>query len=158
MQTALVIRTHEILAAQTHNSPVIPPQEKSNNDIKRPGTSDLAPDSPCANIQRGHDGKRRKPLQLGRVALRHIHRNHDRAADDAHENEDVAAHLGEAQEEGGVQTDAAHQLLLIGVQHGFKPGKEAPAHGGWCVFAVRMLDLGSIDDGVARTDEREEEA
>ena len=157
MQTALVIRTRKVLATQPHNRPVIPPQEEGHDDIKRPGTGHLAPDSTGAHIQGSHDGKGRKPLHLGSFALRHVHGDHDRAAENTHEQEDIATHLGEPQEHRGVQPDAAHQLRLLGVQHGLEPGEESPAHGRWRVFVVCMLDLGSIDDRVTRTNEREEE-
>lgn len=158
MQTALIIRTHKVFPPQMHNRPIIPPQEERHNDIKRPGTSNLTPDSPSAHIQRGHERKCRKSLHFGTLALRHIHRNHDRAADNAHEQEDIATHLGEPEEDRGVQPDAAHQLWLLGVQHGLEPGEKAPAHGGWRVFAVCMFDLGGVDDRVSRADKGEEEA
>lgn len=157
MQAALVIRTPKIIPPQLHNRLIIPPQKEHNDSVKRPRATDLTPHRHRTHIQRRHRRKRREPLLLRAITLRQIDRNHNGAADDAHAEEDVAAHLGEAQEDGGVETDAVDELGLFGAPDRGEPGEEAATDGRRGAFVVCMLDFGGVDDGVPGPEEREEE-
>lgn len=157
MQTALIIRTLKIIPPKTDNSLVIPPQKEGNNDIKRPRASNLTPYGHGIHIHRRHDSKSRKALCDGTLALCEIDRNHDRAADNAHEDEDIAAHLGESQEDGGIKTNALDQLGFFGAQDRLEPGKNASANWRRGVLVVCMLGFRGVNDGMTGTKEGEEQ-
>lgn len=157
MQTALIIRRFKIPPPQRQHGPIIPPQEKRNNDIKRPRTNNLAPDRILMNIQRRHGRKRRQ--RLGKIvmpALRHIHRNHNQTADNAQDDENIPTHLGKSQENSGVETDTVDQLGLSGSQDRSEPCENALPNRRRGVFVVGMLDFWGVDEGVTGSEEGEE--
>jgi len=47
-------------------------------------------------------------------------------------------------------------LRFTGIDHGLDPGEKALTHRGRSVFAVGMLDFGSIDEVVTGSEERKE--
>lgn len=81
------------------------------------------------------------PITLGK-----IHRKHYGATNNAHEDEYIAAHLGETQEDGGIESDTLDQLGFFGVQDRFEPGEKALAHWRWGVFVVCMFDFRGVND------------
>ena len=83
---------------------------------------------------------------LSAITLGKINRNHYGAANNAHEDEDIAAHLGETQEDGGIEPDTLDQLGFFGAQDRSEPGEKALAHWWWGVFVVCMFDLGGVND------------
>lgn len=159
MHTALVVRALEVLPPQNPDRTVCPPKKEGNDDVKGPGTHDLAPNRrDIGDIERGHGIQSRHRRGVIVIAtLGDVDGNHDQTADDAHKDKDVAAHLGEPQKDGGVQADGLDQLGLAGINDGFEPGEESPAHRGRGVFLVGMLDLGSVDERVTGSNEGEEE-
>lgn len=159
VQAALVVGALEILSAQHPHSPVVSPEKEGNDDSEGPRAHDLTPDrGGIRDIEWGHGTECRQSRGVAVIlTLGDVHRYHDEAADDAEEDEDIAEHLGEAQEDSGVQPDGLDQLRLTSVDHRFDPGKEALAHRGRGVFLVCMFDLGRIDERVTRSEEREEE-
>ena len=157
VQTALVVRALKVSSPQGGNGLVVAPQEENNNDVKTPGTDDLAPRSLGLDVERGHGGKGGQGIPGGHVALGEVQRDHDAAADDAQTDEDVATHLGEAQEDRGVEADALDELGLFGAQDGLEPGEHALPHWGRRMFAIGMIDLGGVDDGMTGTKEGEEQ-
>lgn len=157
MQTPLIIRALEIIPPETDNCLIIPPQEEHNDNIKRPRASHLTPHGHGADIQRRHGSKSRKALVNCTLTLGEIDGNHYRTADDAHEDEDVATHFGEAQKDGSIEADGLDQLGFFGAQDRLEPSEEASSHGGRRVFVVRMLGLRGVDDGMTGTKEGEEQ-
>ena len=157
MQTALIIRTLEIISSKTNNSFVIPPQKEDNNDIKCPRASHLTPYGHGIHIHRRHDSKGRKALCDGTLALCEIDRNHYRAADNAHKYENIPAHLGESQEDGGIKTNALGQLGFFGAQDRLEPGKNPSANWRWGMLVVCMLGFRRVNDGMTGTKEGEEQ-
>lgn len=157
MQTVLVLLTLEIPPAQRAHAVVVAPEEIRHDDIEAPGADDLAPDGLGGDVHGGHG--REGGEALGQVvgAEAEVDGDHDGAADDAEGEEEVAAHLGEAQEDGGVEADAVDQVLLARAQDGLDPGEEAAADGGRGVLLVGMLELGGVDEGVTGAEEGEEQ-
>lgn len=80
------------------------------------------------------------------ITLGQIDRNHYGATNNAHEDEYIAAHFGETQENRGIEPDTLDQLGFFGVQDGFEPGKKALAHWRWGVFVVCMFDFWGVND------------
>lgn len=157
MQTALIIRTLEILPPQRQDSPIIPPQKKRNNDIKRPSTNNLAPDGVRMDIQRRHGRKGRKLIRgIITPAQRQIDRNHNQTPDNAQEDENIPTHLGKSQENRRVEADTVDQLGLSGSQDRFDPCENALSHRRRRVFVVGMFDFWGVDERVTGSEEREE--
>lgn len=117
----------------------------------------MTPNRLRGDIKRSHGCERRQRRDSRTVTLGEIDRNHHAASDNTQNDEDIAAHLGEAQEDGCIEADAFHQLGLSRAQDGSHPGEEALAHWGRRMSAIRMFDFGRIHKGVTRTKEGEEE-
>lgn len=90
------------------------------------------------------------------VALGKVKRNHYTAADYAQENEDIATHLGETQEDSGIEANAVDELWLSRAQNRFDPGEEAFSHRGRAMFAICMFNLRGVDNRVSRSEQRKE--
>lgn len=157
MQTILILRALEIPPPQRAHTVVIPPQKVRNNDIKAPGADYLAPDGIRGDIQGSHGREGGEVIRQTFGALAEIDGDHDGAANDAEDEEDVTAHLSEAQEDGRIEADAVNEVLLAGAQDGLDPGEDALAHGGRSVTLVGMFDLGGVDESVTGTEEGEEQ-
>jgi hypothetical protein len=89
--------------------------------------------------------------------LTEIDGDQDGTADDGQGQEDIPAHVGEAQKDGGIHSDPVGHVLFLGMQNRMEPGEKALADGRRRVFLIGMLELGSIDNVVARTEEGEKE-
>ena len=64
--------------------------------------------------------------------------NEYRTANDCDAQKDVPAHFGEAQENGGIQTDFVDQLLLFCLYDGYNPIQHTLANRRRGVFFVGM--------------------
>ena len=93
----------------------------------------------------------------GPLTLTEIDGDQDGTADDGQGQEDIPAHVGEAQKDGGIHSDPVGHVLFLGMQNRMEPGEKALADGRRRVFLIGMLELGSIDNVVARTEEGEKE-
>jgi hypothetical protein len=155
MKTALIIVALKVPPPQWENCFIVPPEKIGNDDVESPSTDDLTPDSVSRDIKRSHGCE--CGGVIGIATLSDIHRNHDATSDDAEEDEDVATHLCEPDENGRIQADTVDELGLLGPDDGSDPSKEALSHRRRRVLAVGMFDFGGVDEGMARAKEREEE-
>ena len=156
METALIFGTLKILPPQRQHALVISPEKEGNDRIKGPRANHLAPNCVGRNVEHGH---RREGTILGHCitrALCEIERDHQAAADDAQEDKDIPAHLGEANKHGRIEANAVDQCRLLGPQHRLEPGEESPTHWRRSVFVIGMFHLGRIDDRMARAEEGEQ--
>lgn len=149
MQTHLVLRTLIISPSQRTNSPVIPPKEIRDNDIKDIRTNHLTPHRIGGSMKWRHACKTIDKLACPiRRSIGKIDRDQDRASQNTKDQEDIAAHFREPQKNDGIQANAVHQILLLGFEHGCYPGEIPLANRRRHMFLVGMFELGRVDNRV----------
>lgn len=158
MQAVLVFRAIIVLPAQPEHGAVIPPQEEAHDSVEDPGTDHDSPVGVAQGIERGDLEDEVLLLRVrGRHALGEVDGDQDGAPDGRDDGEHVSAHAQDPQEDGGIQADHRHQILLLREQHGLDPGEDALPQRRRGMFVVGDLELGSIDEGVVGTEEGEGE-
>jgi len=110
MQTLLVLFALEILAPQLENLSIVQPEEAADDDSEGPGDNNrgplgLVPDMSGARLLQPGD------LVFGEIGvLGPVDGYQDTAADDGEDEEDVATHPSEAQEDCRIQASERHHI------------------------------------------------
>lgn len=128
METVLILGALEVLPAEVEDLAVVPPQKAGNDDGVEPDEHDLDP------VRLAQDVHGREEEQPDRVAVAEglgvVDGDQDGAAEDGHDDEHVATHLCETEENGGVHADEAHDVLFIRLPQGADPGEHTLTQGG----------------------------
>lgn len=102
MQTHLIIRALKVTSPQGQNEPIVPPQEKHDDEVKDVGADHLCPDSFGENVHGCHEGKTRGSRNGRCIALGEIDCNQDTTAKNAQHEKNISHHLGASQEHHGI--------------------------------------------------------
>lgn len=111
MQTILVIVALKVGSAQSYHLTIVPPEEKGNYNVRKPGYDDLGPLRLCPCVLRGQLDEPQL-LRANLVVLGDVNGNEDADSDDGENEKHVAAHANEAQEDCGVHTNLLGQRLF----------------------------------------------
>lgn len=79
----------------------------------------------------------------------------DGATEDGQRNEHVAAHSCKTEEDGRIEADAVHIVVLIRLENRLIPGKQRLVERRRSVLLVGIAEAGSVNDGVERTQQEE---
>jgi hypothetical protein len=157
MKAALVLGRFKVAATEVQDDAVIAPQKEDDDGVEGPGADDLGPDGVGGDVHGGHGVEGRIDLGLGGVTLRDVHGDEDGTSDDGETQEEIAAHVGEAQEDGGIETHAIGQIVFFEAGDGRDPGEDALADGRRGMVLVGELEFRSIYDGMAGSEQGEKE-
>lgn len=140
MQTTLILGTVEIISPHFINGLVVGPQEIADYAVEYVRQQYMRPTRFPPHTKRGKLHERRHvPQNVVLGILDQVEWNVDAAANHGQNEEDVSAHLGEAQENGSVNADLLDKQLLASLDDGANPGEDAFGDSGWGVLLVGML-------------------
>lgn len=156
VEAVLVLVALKVDPAQGQDLAVVPPEEEDDNKVCAVGDDYASPLRRAIDVAGGdlHD-------PLGGLALilldglGGVDGQEDADAEGHEDEEHVAQHADEAQEDDGVHADLAHENLLLGVKQRRDPGPGLPADGGRRMLLVGVLELGGVDGLVVGSEEGE---
>ena len=155
MQAGLILFALKILAAQLQNLPIIPPQETANGEVEQPSDHDLSPVGIAKDVE-GRD------LHLPVAAHSHrcnllgqIDGHQDGEANEGQDEEHVATHGREAEEDGGVHAHMPYQLRLARSPQRRDPCPRRLSYRRRGVLLVGVLELWRVHPLIVRPEEGE---